>query len=78
MDNYLPYKKPPKSPTMPTTRHSPARAQSQAPSQPPLPTDPVLRELTLMRQAMETRFLESAAKVDNLREEMVAKHEDND
>ena len=72
----LPYKKPDRTSAMPTTRHSPAR--SAAASQPPLPTDPVLRELTLLRQAMEVRFTESAARVDNLREELVAKHEDND
>ena len=38
----------------------------------------VLRELTLLRQSMETKFLESGAKVDNLKTEVLAKLDDND
>ena len=63
---------------MPTTRHSPARAGStpQAGNDPPM--SDLLRELTLLRQSMETKFLESGAKVDNLKTEVLAKLDDND
>ena len=77
----VPYEKPAKSPSgMPTTRHSPARGASgsqQAPGNDP-PMSEVLRELTLLRQSMETRFLESGAKVNNLKTEVLAKLDDND
>ena len=63
---------------MPTTRHSPVRAAStsQAGNDPPM--SDLLRELTLLRQSMETKFLESGAKVDNLKTEVLSKLEDND
>lgn len=38
----------------------------------------VLRELTLLCQSMETKFLESGAKVDNLKTEVLAKLDNND
>ena len=78
----VPYEIPPKTLAgMPTTRHSPARASNtaqsaQATADPPM--SEVLRELTLLRQSMETKFLESGAKVDNLKTEVLAKLEDND
>ena len=78
----VPYEIPPKTQAgMPTTRHSPARASnaaqsSQVAADPPM--SEVLRELTLLRQSMETKFLESGAKVDNLKTEVLAKLEDND
>ena len=75
----IPYEIPSKaSATMPTTRHSPARGSSAsqgAQAEPPL--SDVLRELTLLRQSMETKFLESGAKVDNLKTEVLAKLDDN-
>ena len=77
----VPYEKPAKSPSgMPTTRHSPARRAAnsqQTPGTDP-PMSEVLRELTLLRQSMETKFLESGAKVDNLKTEVLAKLDDND
>ena len=63
----VPYEVPSKTQAgMPTTRHSPARAASAAAAQssqinPDPPMADVLRELTLLRQSMETKFLESGA-----------------
>ena len=77
----VPYEVPSKTQAgMPTTRHSPARAASAATAQtnPDPPMADVLRELTLLRQSMETKFLESGAKVDNLKTEVLAKLDDND
>ena len=74
-DQSSPYHIPPKS--MPATRRSPARASSPTP-QPDPPLSDVLRELTLLRQSMEVKFLESGAKVDNLKSEVIAKLDAND
>ena len=65
-------------PAMPTTRRSPARAASPAPVPPELPISDVLKELTLLRQSMEVKFLESGAKVDNLKSEVIAKLDASD
>ena len=74
-DQSSPYHIPPKS--MPATRRSPARASSPSP-QPDPPMSDVLKELTLLRQSMEVKFLESGAKVDNLKSEVIAKLDAND
>ena len=75
-DGSLPYQVPAKAPTaMPATRRSPARGSSPAPD-PPL--SDVLKELALLRQSMEVKFLESGAKVDNLKSEVIAKLDAND
>ena len=74
-DQSSPYHIPPKS--MPATRRSPARASSPTP-QPDPPLSDVLKELTLLRQSMEVKFLESGAKVDNLKSEVIAKLDAND
>ena len=66
-DQSSPYHIPPKS--MPATRRSPARASSPTP-QPDPPLSDVLKELTLLRQS---KFLESGAKVDNLKSEVIAR-----
>ena len=73
-----PYHIPAKAPTaMPATRRSPARGSSPVP-QPDPPMSEVLKELTLLRQSMEVKFLESGAKVDNLKSEVIAKLDAND
>ena len=79
----VPYEVPAKAPAgMPTTRHSPARAGSSATGLQGASSDPplseVLKELTLLRRSMETKFIESGAKVDNLKTEVLAKLDDND
>ena len=69
-----PYKR-----TMPATRHSPnghARDIFTAPS--PLPFGDILKELTLLRQSMEGKFVEAGQKTDSLRDELVGKLEAND
>lgn len=66
-----PYRKPAKAPTMPTTRHSPARAAPSA-------NCDVLRELALLRQSIESQFKDSGDKVDCLKEEVLTKLETND
>ena len=67
---------------MPTTRHSPSRAQTQVPVQAQAPAaapmGDVLRELALLRQSMESKFVESASRVDGLKEEVLSKLDDND
>ena len=83
-----PYKKPRSNPPdMPvSTRHSPARAQAQAPPQAQqtpsqedrLPLGDIVRELALLRQAMESRFSEAGKKTDSLRTEVIGKLEAND
>ena len=75
---HIPSKACPSPTTMPTTRRSPARAASPAiaPAEPPLAD--VLKELTLLRQSMEVKFIESGAKVDNLKSEVIAKLDAND
>ena len=76
-DQSSPYHIPPKTAGMPATRRSPARASSPVP-QPDPPLSDVLKELTLLRQAMKVKFLESGAKVDNLKSEVIAKLDAND
>ena len=73
-----PYKKPPKGPAvMPTTRHSPTRqASSQGAAEPS--SGDVLRELALLRRSIESRFVESAEKVDSMKDELMSKLESND
>ena len=62
---------------MPTTRHSPAREHhGAAPSS--LPLGDIMHELSLLRQAMESRFVEAGQKSDSLRTEVVGKLEAND
>ena len=77
-----PYKKPRSSPPdMPvSTRHSPARSQAQqAPVQEErLPLGDIVRELAMLRQAMESRFTEASKKTDSLRTEVIGKLEAND
>ena len=76
-DQSSPYHIPPKTAGMPATRRSPARASSPVP-QPDPPLSDVLKELTLLRQSMKVKFLESGAKVDNLKSEVIAKLDAND
>ena len=72
----LPYKRPSKTATMPTTRRSPARRE-ESPAALPQPAD-VLRELALLRQSIDTQFADSAKKVDNLKGEIISKLDAND
>ena len=64
------------SPTMPTTRHSPTKAQGQDSSQVPLAS--IMQELALLRQSMESRFTEASNRSDSLRNEVVSKLDAND
>ena len=73
-----PYKKhrPSVPPAMPVaTRHSPARDQ---PVPAVVPLSEIMHELTLLRQSMETKFVEASKKSDSLRAEVVGKLEAND
>ena len=63
---------------MPATRRSPARGSSPVQPQSDPPLSEVLKELALLRQSMEVKFIESGAKVDNLKSEVIAKLEAND
>ena len=75
-DPPVPYKKPTRQ-SMPTTRRSPARARDPSPPETEAPGD-VLKELILLRRSIETKFLESAAKADNTKAEILSKLESND
>ena len=71
-----PYKR-----AMPATRHSPnghGHGQSFAGPQSPLPFSDILKELTLLRQSMEGKFVEAGQKTDSLQDELVGKLEAND
>ena len=80
-----PYKKTKLSPDpdMPTTRHSPSREYvnrdlgASAPAS-PLPLGEIMKELSLLRQSMENKFVEAGKKSDSLRAEVVGKLEAND
>ena len=64
---------------MPTTRHSPNGHGPSYPSpQSPLPIGDILKELTLLRQSMEGKFVKASQKTDSLRAELVGKLEAND
>ena len=74
-----PYKKTPRT-AMPATRHSPnghGATPSFVPSS-PLPIGDILKELALLRQSMEGKFVEAGQKTDALRDEVVGKLEAND
>ena len=73
-----PYKKHRPAPTaMPVaTRHSPARDQPAVPAAVPL--NEIMHELTLLRQSLETKFVEASKKSDAMRAEVVGKLEAND
>ena len=77
-----PYKraqKPPVTPTMPATRHSPnGHPQGFTAPSSPLPIGDILKELTLLRQSMEGKFVEASQKTDSLRDKLVGKLEAND
>lgn len=58
------------------TRHSPARDQQAAPA--PVPLNEIMHELSLLRQSMESKFVEAGKRSDSLRAEVVGKLEAND
>ena len=76
-----PYKRSLRTPPtaiMPTTRHSPNGHGSFTVPPSPLPIGDILKELALLRQSMEGRFVEAGQKTNALREELVGKLEAND
>ena len=74
-----PYKRPRTSTgTMPTTRRSPARPYPDPEPDEPLPLSSIMKELALLRKAMETRFTEADKKSDSMRGELVGKLDAND
>ena len=74
-----PYKRPRTSTGgMPTTRRSPARPYQDPEPDEPLPLSSIMKELALLRKAMETRFSEAEKKSDSMRGELVSKLDAND
>ena len=74
-----PYRKPPKSQAMPTTRRSPPRTREPSPPEVEiLPPGEVLKELALLRKSIEAKFVESAERTDGVKAEILSKLESND
>ena len=62
---------------MPTTRHSPTRAQVPDLAG-ALPLTDIIKELSLLRQSMESKFVEAGRRSDSLRDDVVGRLEAND